>query len=82
MEKSLTFDYSRANRFISKDEIEYFKPAVQTALKTLLDKSGAGKDYLGWIDLPVNYDKEEFNRIKQAAHKISLDSQVFLVIGT
>lgn len=81
MEKSLTFDYSRADRFISKDEIEYFKPAVQAALKTLLDKSGAGKDYLGWIDLPVNYDKEEFNRIKQAAHKISLDSQVLLVIG-
>ena len=44
-------------------------------------RKGAGNDFLGWIDLPVNYDKEEFARIKKAAEKIQGDSEVLLVIG-
>ena len=51
------------------------------AKTTLLEKTGAGNDFLGWIDLPLNYDKEEFNRIKAAAEKIKNDSEVLLVIG-
>ena len=49
--------------------------------KLLVDRSGAGNDFLGWIDLPVNYDKEEFARIQQAAKKIQEDSEVLVVIG-
>ena len=51
------------------------------AKEVLLAKSGAGNDFLGWIDLPVDYDKEEFDRIKKAAAKIQGDSDVLLVIG-
>ena len=51
------------------------------AKEVLVSRSGAGNDFLGWIDLPVNYDKEEFTRIKKAAEKIQSDSEVLLVIG-
>lgn len=81
MGKSLIFDYSKTAMFVSENEISNFKPAAQTALKTLLEKSGSGSDYLGWLDLPVNYDREEFEKIKQAAKKIHSDSEVLLVIG-
>jgi glucose-6-phosphate isomerase len=47
----------------------------------LHEKTGAGNDFLGWIDLPVNYDKEEFSRIKKAAEKIKSDSDILIVIG-
>ena len=53
----------------------------EDAKKVLVDKTGAGNDFLGWIDLPVNYDKEEFDRIKKAAKKIQEDSEVLIVIG-
>lgn len=49
--------------------------------KQLLDRNGAGNDFLGWLDLPVDYDKEEFTRIKKAAEKIQGDSEVLIVIG-
>lgn len=63
-----------------------FAPAENTArgkaaLDTLLHGTGAGNDFLGWVDLPVNYDKEEFARIQQAAKKIQRDSQAVVVIG-
>lgn len=51
------------------------------ARELLVSKTGAGNDFLGWIDLPVDYDKEEFDRIKKAAAKIQSDSEVLLVIG-
>ena len=54
---------------------------MQAARETLVEKTGAGNDFLGWIDLPVDYDKEEFGRIKKAAEKIQKDSDVLLVIG-
>ena len=57
------------------------KALTESARKLLLSKSGAGNDYLGWIDLPVDYDKEEFARIKKAAEKIKSDSDVLVVIG-
>ena len=54
---------------------------VDNAKKELLDKTGAGNDFLGWLDLPVDYDKEEFARIQKAAAKIQSDSEVLVVIG-
>ena len=57
------------------------KAAAECAKEVLVSKSGAGNDFLGWIDLPVDYDKEEFARIKEAAKKIQSDSDVLLVIG-
>ena len=66
----VTFDYSKTAEFISKDEITSMKKLVLDAKETLVSKNGAGNDFLGWIDLPVDYDKDEFNRIKSAAEKI------------
>ena len=65
----VTFDYSKAAPFISKEEVENMKKLVLDAKEVLVSKTGAGNDFLGWIDLPVDYDKEEFDRIKEAAEK-------------
>lgn len=77
----VTFDYSRAKTFISEHEIESMKKIAENAKAELLGREGAGNDFLGWIDLPVDYDKEEFARIKEAAERIKGDSEVLLVIG-
>ena len=77
----VTFDYSKAEKFISANEVANMESIVNTAKETLVSKKGAGNDFLGWIDLPVDYDKEEFARIKAAAKKIQSDSDVLLVIG-
>ena len=79
--KNIVFDYSKAEKFIAGHEIAAFETTVENARNTLLSKSGQGNDYVGWIDLPVDYDKEEFERIKKAAEKIKGDSEVFVVIG-
>lgn len=75
------FDYSKAEGYVGTHEIESMKAITESARELLLSKSGAGNDYLGWIDLPVDYDKEEFARIKKAAEKIRSDSEVLVVIG-
>lgn len=80
MEK-LTLDYSKALGFISEEEIANLAGQVADAHDKLVNKTGAGNDFLGWVDLPVQYDKEEFARIKQAAEKIKGDSDVLIVIG-
>ncbi len=67
--------------FIREDELEYIKPAATAAHKLLMAKNGPGSDFLGWVDLPVNYDKEEFARIKAAAEKIKKSSDILIVIG-
>ena len=67
--------------FITDDELEALIPAVENAHNKIIDKSGEGSDFLGWVDLPVNYDKEEFERIKKAAQKIKSDSKALVVIG-
>ncbi len=77
----VTFDYSKAAPFIQEHEVESMKKLALDAKELLVSKKGAGNDFLGWIDLPVNYDKEEFDRIKKAAAKIQGDSEVLLVIG-
>ncbi len=80
MEK-VTFDYGKSAGFISQEEVSYMAKLAEDAKETLVSKSGAGNDFLGWLDLPVNYDKEEFARIKKAAEKIQGDSEVLVVIG-
>ncbi len=77
----VTFDYSKAASFIQDQEVESMKKLALDAKELLVSKTGAGNDFLGWIDLPVDYDKEEFDRIKKAAAKIQSDSEVLLVIG-
>ena len=77
----VTFDYSKAASFISEDEVTSMKKIAEDAKKVLVEKTGAGNDFLGWIDLPVDYDKEEFARIKESAKKIQSDSEVLIVIG-
>ncbi len=67
--------------FVGGHEWEAMVPQVKAAHELLHNKSGLGKDFLGWLDLPVNYDKEEFARIQKAAQKIKNDSQVLIVIG-
>ncbi len=77
----VTFDYSKTAPFISADEVANMKKIVEDAKDLLVSKTGPGNDFLGWIDLPVDYDKEEFDRIKKAAAKIQSDSEVLIVIG-
>ncbi len=77
----VTFDYSKAAGFIRDHEVQAFEQIAEAARNVLVSKSGLGNDYLGWIDLPVDYDKEEFARIKAAAAKIQQDSEVLVVIG-
>ncbi len=67
--------------YITDDELNAMAPAVADAHQKIVDKSGEGSDFLGWVDLPVNYDKEEFDRIKKAADKIKADSKALVVIG-
>lgn len=75
------FGYSKALTFFGEHELTYLSDAVKVAHHSLHEKTGAGNDFLGWIDLPVDYDKEEFSRIKKSAEKIKSDSDVLLVIG-
>lgn len=77
----VTFDYSKAAPFIKDHEVDSMKKLAEDAKELLVSKTGAGNDFLGWIDLPVDYDKDEFARIKKAAAKIQSDSEVLLVIG-
>ena len=81
MANKVRFDYSKASKFINAHEVEYMSELAVAAREKLVSKSGAGNDFLGWIDLPVDYDKEEFARIQKAAAKIQSDSEVLLVIG-
>ena len=80
MEK-LNFNYQFAKNFFNENELKQIKPYVELANEVLTSKSGAGSDFLGWVDLPENYDKDEFDRIKKAAEKIKNDSEVLIVIG-
>ena len=67
--------------FVSPQEYQAIAPQVQLAHEMLHNGTGMGNDFIGWLDLPVDYDKEEFARIKAAAEKIRKDTQVFIVIG-
>ncbi len=77
----IKFDYSKAEKFISKDEINALAPYIKVAHDTLHNGTGAGSDFTGWVNLPENYDKEEYARIKKAAEKIKSNSKALIVIG-
>ena len=77
----LNFNYQFAKNFFNENELKQIKPYVELANEVLTSKTGAGNDFLGWTDLPENYDKDEFARIKKAAEKIKNDSDVLVVIG-
>jgi glucose-6-phosphate isomerase len=81
MINKVSFNYSATDKFIRPIEINMMEKAVYTAKEQLINSSGQGSDYLGWIDLPINYDKEEFALILNAAARIQEDSEVLLVIG-
>ena len=81
MSSKVTFDYSKAKSFIKDHEIESMKEIAENAKNVLVSGTGAGNDYIGWVNLPVDYDKEEFARIQKAAEKIQSDSDVLIVIG-
>lgn len=78
----ITFDYSKVLcQFVGAHEVDYMQPQITLADELLRKGTGAGSDYIGWLDLPENYDKEEFTRIKEAAAKIQNESEVLVVIG-
>ena len=77
----LNFSYQFAKNFFNENELKQIKPYVELANEVLTSKTGAGNDFLGWVDLPETYDKDEFARIKKAAEKIKNDSEVLVVIG-
>lgn len=79
--KNITFDYKKALSFFDQSELSNIEAEVKSAHNMLHNKTGEGNDFLGWVDLPKNYDKEEFARIKKAAEKIRSNSDVLIVIG-
>ncbi len=81
MSSKISFDYSKALGVIRENEIQSMEGIAESARELLISGKGAGNDFIGWVDLPVNYDKEEFDRIKKAAEKIRSDSEVLVVIG-
>lgn len=80
MEK-IKFDYSKAVGFINEYEVDAMQPYINVAHDMIHNKTGLGNDFLGWVDLPKNYNKEELKKIKLVAQKIKSDSEVLLVIG-
>ena len=81
MNKGLKLDLSKVEPYAKVQELDYMEAMVKGAHETLHNKSGAGNDFLGWLDLPVNYDKNEFARIKDAAERIKKNSDALIVIG-
>ncbi len=81
LEKGIGLDLSKIYSCVSQNDIDNLQPFVSVAHNMIESKTGAGSDFLGWVDLPVSYDKEEFNRIKVAAEKIRHTSDVFIIMG-
>ena len=79
MTLSLREEYVRG--FLAPDALQNIAPEINNAYDTLMTKTGKGADYLGWLDLPINYDRDEFNRIEIAARKIRSNCDVFVVLG-
>ncbi|MBE6632078.1 MAG: glucose-6-phosphate isomerase, partial [Ruminococcaceae bacterium] len=77
----LKFDTKYLNGFVSEKDLESIRPEIEAAFNTTMARNGAGSDFLGWLDLPENYDKEEYDRIKKAAEKIRSSCDILIVIG-
>ncbi|MBE6760866.1 MAG: glucose-6-phosphate isomerase [Ruminococcaceae bacterium] len=78
---AISFNEKYAKDFISSNGLKGLAPHIKVAHEQLENKTGLGNDFLGWIKLPFDYDKEEFARIKKAAEKIKNDSDILIVIG-
>ncbi len=78
---SITLSDKHVKEFISDEEYAAIAPQIKVAHELLHNKTGLGNDFTGWVDLPVDYDKEEFDRIKKAAERIKKNTDVFVVIG-
>jgi len=78
---NVTFDASKVTGFVAEHEVDAMKKKVLAARDELFSRQGAGNDFLGWVDLPINYDKNEFDEIKKSAEKIRENSEVLVVIG-
>ncbi len=78
---ALNLNEKYISEFLTPDDMKSIEPAINCAISQVKAKSGLGNDFLGWVDLPVNYDKEEFARIKAAAEKIKKSCDIFVVIG-
>ena len=78
---AIKFNSSYAKDFLRENDLKGIEAQVAAAHKTIEDRSGLGNDFLGWVNLPVDYDKEEFARIKTAAAKIRQDTDILIVIG-
>ena len=78
---AVTLNAKYLEPFVKQGELEAIFPQVQAAHHTIHERSGPGNDFLGWLDLPVDYDREEFARIQKAAQKIRSHSQSLIVIG-
>ncbi len=81
MSNYIKVDYSKAEQFFDVTELSKIEKEIQLAHDILHNKTGKGKDFLGWVDLPLNYDREEFNRIQVCAKRIRQQSNILLVIG-
>ncbi len=77
----LKFDDSKLKSYINEDELQVMTPQVKLAHELLKSRSGAGSDFLGWINLPFDYDKEEYDRLKRVANEIREKADVLIVIG-
>lgn len=78
---AIRFNDNYAKDFVSSNELDGLKPQIETAHKLLHEKTGLGNDFLGWVNLPTDYDKDEFNRIVKAAEKIKSSCDILIVIG-
>ena len=79
--KQLDFRFNYAAPFVSPREMDALAPSVALAHRQLHEGSGLGSDFLGWLDLPRHYDREELAAVKEAAQRIQADSDVLIVIG-
>ena len=78
---AVTLDKRHLKGYVRPEEFDALDPQIRLAHEMLHAGTGLGNEFLGWVDLPVAYDKEEFARIKAAAEKIKRDTEIFVVIG-
>ena len=78
---SIKLNEKYVEKFVSKEELSAIQPEITKAAEVLANRSGEGSDFLGWVDLPENYDKTEFAAIKKAAEKIKKSCDILVVIG-
>ena len=79
--KTLIFDSTHAHSFLQEHEIQFLADQIEAAARLLERKSGPGNDFLGWLDLPLDYNRLEFEKIQEAAGQIRAQSEILVVIG-